>query len=65
MTDAIPILFIAWVHNSTFRDIEKTKQFYSYADQYVVYQTDQSNDPKNATFLGESKFSIITQEQSI
>ena len=37
VADALPILFIVCVHNSTFRDIKKTKQYYSNAEDYVVY----------------------------
>ena len=60
VADAIPIFFIAFVHHTTFRDMSKSEKMYKQAERHVVYIT--SND-ENATFLGDSKFSIL--EESI
>ena len=54
--------FIAFVHHTTFRDMSKSEKMYKQAEKHVVYMTS-NDDNANATFLGDSKFSIL--EESI
>ena len=60
VADAIPIFFIAFVHHTTFRDMSKSEKMYKQAEEHVVYS---APNEANATFLGESRFSIL--EESI
>ena len=55
--DGLPILYISCVHNSTFRDIQLTKQVYQ--KQAASCDEEQPQDKANATYLGESNFDML------